>query len=129
VTDDGTLFDLPERKQYNAIMGEIVKQRDNAIDTVEAHANEDWAENAYITGMRLARHQTTLMSEDIWDAMNTTEQTHEPRAMGAVMRRLHRDRVITPTEVFTRSTSPRGHGRPSRIWESLIARGTTNIGN
>lgn len=108
----------------SSLMDLIDAARDDAIQRVDAHADSEWKTLAYDTGMRIAACQESLMSEDIWQALSDQGvHTHEPRAMGAVMKRLHADKVIRPTDRFVKSPSPLGHGRPSRIWESLVVAG------
>jgi len=101
-----------------ALIGEI---RDEAIDRVERHADLDWKTVAYETGVRLARARESFTSQEIFDALPLSVSTHEPRAMGAVMRALQRDRVVEATDRFVTSTSLVAHGRPSRVWRSLLA--------
>jgi hypothetical protein len=48
--------------------------------------------------------------------------THEPRALGAVMRQLARDGVIEPTDTYAPSGRSQNHNRPQRIWRSLRQR-------
>lgn len=104
-----------------SLLDQIVAARDDAIDRVEKHADVDWKIKAYQTGVDIARREEFLVSEDIWQALvDQGVHTHEPRAMGAVMRKLRAANVIAPTERFIISPSPLGHGRPSRVWESLI---------
>ena len=50
-------------------------------------------------------------------------QMLEPRSMGTVMRRLQRAGVIRPTDRTEPDRTPGAHGRPKRIWKSLIYRG------
>jgi hypothetical protein len=97
--------------------------RDNAIDRAEEHADVAWRQAAYDSGRRLAAIRATLISEDIFASMaGTGLATHEPRAMGAIMRRLHKDGLIEPTDRFVTSPSPVGHKRPSRVWRSRVCR-------
>lgn len=104
-----------------SLLDQIVAARDDAIDRVERHADVEWKIKAYQTGVRIAQREEFLVSEDIWQALvDEGVHTHEPRAMGAVMRKLRADAVIAPTERFIVSPSPLGHGRPSRVWESLM---------
>jgi hypothetical protein len=93
--------------------------RDEAIDRVESNANEEWAQTAYDIGVELASRTRFFQSKDVRDLVPDTVQTHELRALGAVMRRLHKDGVIRPTEMFKQSASLRGHARPARVWESM----------
>jgi hypothetical protein len=106
----------------------IFDARDDAINKVEAHANPDWKEVAYVTALGVARVRRFFTSEDVWDALSGDVGTHEPRAMGAVMRRLRKEQIVQPTDQFITSTSPLGHGRPSRVWRSLLDGETPNIG-
>lgn len=100
---------------------EIAAARDNSIDCVDRNANIEWKIKAYMTGMRIAEREEFFVSEDIWQALlDEGVHTHEPRAMGAVMRRLQREKVIAPTGKYITSASPLGHGRPSLVWQSLI---------
>jgi len=50
------------------------------------------------------------------------EGTHEPRAMGAVMRSLARARVIEATDRTVESVRKANHRRPVRVWKSLICK-------
>jgi len=97
---------------------DIFTERDAAVDQVEQNANSEWKQVAYLTAIEVGQRQGTFTSEDVWDAISGVT-THEPRAMGAVMRRLRKENVITPTDTFVISTSPLGHGRPSRVWRFI----------
>ena len=96
--------------------------RDNAIRRADVHANKDWKTVAYEVGQILARDNDNLISEDIMEAMPLWVSTHEPRALGAVMRRLAKNGFIVATSEYVRSTSPLGHARPSVVWRSLVWR-------
>jgi hypothetical protein len=96
------------------------KARDEAITRADEHANPDWKTIAYQVGVTVARKREILMSEDIIAAMPDSVTTHELRAMGAVMRRLQKDEIITPLGSYDKSPSPRGHSRPSLQWVSLV---------
>lgn len=98
----------------------IELSRDLAIKQADDHADPDWKETAYDVGVEVAHNVSAFTSEDIFDAMPPAASTHEPRAMGAVMRRLAKDGVIEATDHYTTSSSKVGHGRPSRIWKSKV---------
>ena len=99
----------------------IVESREKAIKQVDKNANTEWKDIAYSKGYELAKVKHYFTSEDVWEGLSDSDSsTHEPRAMGPVMRRLQRDGFIVATSQFTVSTSPLGHGRPSRVWKSLI---------
>ena len=122
-----TLSKQDEQQQPN-LLDLIVAAREEAIDRVEAHANSEWKDVAYLTATRVAQQKRFFTSEEVWDALSGDVRTHEPRAMGAVMRRLRKERIVEPTDQFVTSTSPLGHGRPSRVWRSLLDGNTPSIG-
>jgi hypothetical protein len=111
------------------LMDLIIASREEAISRVDAHANREWKDVAYLTAIRVARTRRFFTSEDVWDALAGDVGTHEPRAMGAVMRRLRKEQIVEPTDQFITSTSPLGHGRPSRVWRSLLDGETPSIGD
>jgi hypothetical protein len=98
----------------------IIEARDEAIDRVERNMDRQWREVAYETGVSLAQSRESFTSEDIFDALPPSVSTHEPRAMGAVMRALKSAGVVEATDRFVTSSSLVGHGRPSRVWRSLM---------
>lgn len=122
-----TLSPQDEQQQPN-LLDLIVAAREEAINRVEAHADPEWKDVAYLTALRVAQQKRFFVSEDVWDALSGDVQTHEPRAMGAVMRRLRKEGIVEPTDQFVTSTSPLGHGRPSRVWRSLLDGDTPSIG-
>jgi hypothetical protein len=94
-----------------------------AIDRVEKNSNQDWSQAAYLACCLVAEQQVFLTSDDVWEMLATIApqyQTHEPRAMGAVMRRVARDKKIEPTDRYVKSNRPECHHRPQMIWDSLI---------
>lgn len=117
-----------ELQQQPNLLDLIAAAREEAINRVENHANPTWKEVAYLTAIRVARTKRYFISEDVWDALPSDIGTHEPRAMGAIMRRLRKEQVIEPTDQFVTSPSPLGHGRPSRVWKSLLDGDTPSIG-
>lgn len=116
-----------EQPQPN-LLDLIVAARDEAISRVDAHADREWKDVAYLTAIRVARSKRFFTSEEVWDALPSGVHTHEPRAMGPIMRRLRKENVVEPTDQFVISTSPLGHGRPSRVWRSLLDGASTSIG-
>jgi hypothetical protein len=104
---------------------DVLAARDEALARVEANANEEWKRVAYVTALEVAERKHRFTSDDVWDAL-THVSTHEPRAMGAVMKRLHKEGHIQPTSDFITSTSPRSHGRPVRVWQYGTQRALEN---
>ena len=97
--------------------------RDEAIDRVERNASADWNEAAYLACRLVAEEQPFFTTDNVWQKISTVFpqfKTHEPRAMGAVMRRAARENVVAPTDEYVRSDRPECHRRPTMRWESLI---------
>jgi hypothetical protein len=92
-----------------------------AIARVDAHADDDWATAARRAVGWLALTQYTFTTDDVWHALEgRTEATHEPRALGAVMKRVASLGYCEPTEQWQQSSRPDCHGRPVRVWRSLF---------
>ena len=99
------------------------EQTQLAIDTVEANAHEQWLDVAYAVLYELALTRDYFTSEDVTDFMRARYPdvtTHEPRAMGAVIRRGKRDGIIAPTQRFTTSRATNSNAYPKRVWGSLL---------
>lgn len=123
LTSDKCVWCYPPKDIYKSDMAarKIAVSRDKAINRVDAHADIEWKVKAYTIGEQIARANETMISENIWDALTRNGfTTHEPRAMGAVMRKLNSRKVVEATDRFIPSPSPLGHGRPTRVWRSLI---------
>jgi hypothetical protein len=94
------------------------KERDKAIDVVEASANPEWKEEALAVVEKLARRSESLTTDAVWALMTT--KTTEPRAMGAIMRTATKLGYIEPTDYHIPSIRRASHRRPIRVWKSLI---------
>ena len=100
-----------------------IAARDEAIDRVGKNADPDWAEAAYLACCLVAEEQPIFTTDNVWQKMSYLYpqfQTHEPRAMGAVMRRAARDNKIQATDDYWKSVRPECHYRALMIWKSLI---------
>ncbi len=98
--------------------------REQAVKRVAVNADPEWMTLALATICDLARVRDTMTTDDIWEAMHPHETfTHEPRAMGAAMRRAARNGWIEATPDYRSSARPSCHARPVRVWGSLIREG------
>jgi len=87
---------------------------DNACDP-------DWDRAAEEAVRAVARRQPTLTTDDVWALLEASDaRTHEPRALGAVMRRMAEAGVIAATERYTKSQRPVCHSRKIQVWRSLV---------
>jgi hypothetical protein len=95
---------------------------EQAIERVGLNADQLWAIEALkvVEMLSIERHDFT--TDDVWEWMNQlhpTMTTHEPRAMGAIMRRASQSRLCVPTERYINSMRPECHRRPLRVWKGL----------
>jgi hypothetical protein len=85
---------------------------DEALQRVEEHADPDWKTLAYEVLVDLCRTGDEWTTDDFWLRMRLRHPdvtTHEPRALGALIRRLLRDGMAEKTGRFGESTRPEAH--------------------
>lgn len=91
--------------------------RDEAIDRVEANAHDLWLAAAREALDELCATRESFTSDDLWAALDGRDvSTHEPRAMGAVLRQAARDGLVAGTRQYRPSVRPACHARPVRVW-------------
>ena len=92
-----------------------------AIDRAEEHANASWMAAAE----RAARHLASwphdqFTSDDVWAILEDQPvTTHEPRALGAVFRKLKKEKLIFSTGQYVKSSRLVAHGKPTLVWQGL----------
>lgn len=96
-------------------------RRDEAIGRVEVHADAAWKRHVMKVIHGLATERSRFTTDDVWARLDPDHGTHEPRAMGAMMRQAAKAGIITPTDAYEQSARPECHARPVRVWESVIA--------
>jgi hypothetical protein len=84
---------------------------------VEDHADTDWKAEAMRVIRDLAERRATFTTDDVWQRLGHVS-THEPRALGALMKRAASAGVIRATDGWAVSSRPECHGRPVRVWRS-----------
>lgn len=94
--------------------------RDHAMDVVESHAATGFADAAYDAGVQCAENNHLFIVDEVWGYLPTGVTTHDLRAMGPVMKRLQRDRVIEPTDQYRGSNKVTSHKVPRVVWRSLV---------
>ena len=103
-------------------MSKVIESKDEAINRVEANANAEWRVAAYKACCLCAQQWIELSTDDVWELMESLFpdcRTHEPRAMGAIMRQAARAGKIEASGEYFKSRRPQCHGRPVAIWDSL----------
>ena len=97
--------------------------RDEAIHQVNHAAERHWKFLAMAALMELAQSRAEFTSDDVRETLKRNHpaaHTHEPRAMGAIMKHAQTHGIIEPTDRFINSTIASKHASPTRVWRSLI---------
>lgn len=113
MTGQGDLLDLAA----------AITARDEAITRVGQHADPDWVEQTLDVIYCLAVARSEITTDDIWETVGEVAATHEPRALGAVMRQAARLGYVRASDRYVPSARAACHARPVRVWESLIRPG------
>ncbi|MHB2029897.1 MAG: hypothetical protein ACYCPT_13950 [Acidimicrobiales bacterium] len=99
----------------------IAAVTNSAIKRAEIHADGDWLAKAMESVRFCARMKPTFTTDDVWARLEfqRVEGTHEPRAMGAVMRHAKAEKIVMPTGEYRVSERIECHGRPVAVWRSM----------
>ena len=98
----------------------------DGMGRAERHADPYWWSCMLEAGREAALRKPYLYTDDIvrWcKEHHPNASTHEPRAIGPLMRELCRTEVILPTQDWVQSTQAQCHRRPMQVWFSLSFRG------
>lgn len=88
-----------------------------AIEQVEEHADSEWMTAAKHVLWKIIQHGEDFTTDLMWERLNAMDvHTHEPRAMGAVMRAAARAGLIATTGEYVKSSRPDCHSRPIPVW-------------
>lgn len=93
-------------------------RRDEALTRVEANADASWKRHVMRIIHDLAVERRSFTTDDVWARVDPGAGTHEPRAMGAMMRQAAKAGLVRPTDSYVESSRPECHARPVRVWES-----------
>ena len=93
----------------------------NHINTVAKHADPEWWGAALDIGRQLARTRAEFTTDPIWALLRERGlSTPEPKAMGAVVKKLQSLGIVEPTGRIVNSVSKVGHHRAIQVWRSLL---------
>jgi len=91
-----------------------------AIKKADDHANAEWKEAALDIVRVLSFSTERFTTDDVWEYLESAGRTtHEPRAMGAIMRKAVKEGYIRSTGEFVKSRRPECHCRPVAVWEAV----------
>jgi len=95
--------------------------RDAAMAQVHANANLAWLIAAYTAAHRTALALPFFTSDDVNERIDPSARTHEPRALGPVMKQAAKNGWIEKAPQPGKSSRRRSlHASPRTVWKSLI---------
>lgn len=86
----------------------------DAVNQAGLNANQQWIASAAQTVRKLAKLGQPFTTEQVWE--QTKGYTHEPRAMGHVVRAAAKAGIIKPTGRWIETVRVIAHHRPMREW-------------
>ncbi len=84
---------------------------------VERNATMAWKDKAWLVVQQLAAKKTPFTPDDVWET--GLERPREPRALGPVMMRAVKQKLIEPTGEWVNSRQASQHATPIRVWIGL----------
>ncbi len=93
--------------------------RDDGIKRAEDHPHDDWKQSARDGLELLAATGKEFTSEDIRALIPVDITTHEPRALGGIVRKFLADGCIVSVG-FRESSNPQAHCRPVRVFRGVL---------
>lgn len=109
-----SLFGEPPVGEVDA--DEARRRQVAALEEVERNAAPEWIAAAE-TWLRDLPVGTEFTTDDVWVTLLAAGvETHEPRALGGVTRRLQTEGILVNTKNYRPSQRPANHGRPVPVW-------------
>lgn len=91
---------------------------DAAIAQAEEHADRVWLSAAKQIVWDLIKDGRPFTTDDCWARLDTLDVvTHEPRALGAVLRAAAKAGYIEQTGEYVATARPKAHSRPIPYWK------------
>lgn len=96
--------------------------RDKAIVRVDLAADPTWKKAADFAIRAVAYERAEFTTDEVWQTLHelAVESPHEPRALGAAMKRAARDGLISATNKIEQSARAVCHAAPKRVWRSML---------
>ena len=94
--------------------------KDYGLKRVRAHCDEDWYKAAIHVVRDLCFTENDFTTDDVWIRMPAKHQTHDHRAMGAVMRDASKRGWCRKTDRVVKSKRRECHRRPITVWEPAM---------
>ncbi|MBX4215580.1 hypothetical protein KW797_01380 [Candidatus Parcubacteria bacterium] len=107
----------PKAAYSKLTKGTAEKETDEAIERGDSHANAAWKAEAIEVIEAICLKQDTFIADDVWEVLDK-KGTHDPRALGGIMRRAKNLGLCETTGRF--ASSKKRHMTPMIIWKSLL---------
>jgi len=103
------------------VVEEWKAEQEKGIARVVAATSQGWKDEALRAGRQAAKENEFMTSQTILELMNPDIRDNaNKKAMAGVLRTLSDLRLIKITDRVRNEKKKVNHGRPQRIWESLI---------
>jgi hypothetical protein len=101
---------------------ELQEQTNRAIARVDAAANAAWKADCLEAIKEACRRWDKFTSEDVADILDElySTSTHEPRAMGAMMKKAQALGLCVPTSEYIPSHRSKSNSYSKRVWARKI---------
>lgn len=100
-----------------SLIDALEQQTDRAVHYAGAFAEPEWYRAAEYALEVLIRRGNNFTTDELHKELQNYEvSTHEPRALGAIIRQASKNGLIRSTGQFKKSTRPECHRRPVSIW-------------
>jgi len=100
---------------------DAMAERDAAVNKVESNTDSNWLRAAETVIKMLAKSRVNgFTTDDVWeqlDRIGMTGQVHDNRALGPVMSRCARSKIIVATGQY--APSVRRHCAPIKVWRGI----------
>lgn len=103
-------------------MDDAINKREDAIVRANRHADEQWKSLTFSFIRQLAESLPEFTTDHVWAWLQEYPDvaTHEPRALGSMMREAYKLGWIVPTDRYENSVRPECHARPVKVWRSRL---------
>jgi hypothetical protein len=88
----------------------------DGMNRAENHADEEWKQAVVDAIYMLAKGPSAFTTDEVWLAVGDDASTHEPRAMGPMIRNCVRAGMIVKAEGLQCSSLSACHRRPKQLW-------------
>lgn len=112
---------MPEITYHQQLLFPEYENNDPSISMRDPY----WRNRAQAALRLVAEKKLYFTTDDIWKTLDVRPQ--EPRKLGPIVFNAWVQRLIQRTEITTNSMRLVCHGRPVRVWKSLIWKGDDDV--